>query len=685
MVMSKLRNRLAGVISAKADTTVPLSPYQVLSMQTADVPVYTDLTVRKAVREGYKISGDVYRCVREIVQAISGIPWVVLDKDGEVIPNHDFAKVWAHPNKQFSGQDNMELIVAHQLLVGNSLIQPIIVGSRPREFWVCMPDLIHPIPSSKPGEWLAGYQVTSADGTQRNVPPEQFIHFMLLDPGNLYWGVGPLQAAARTVDTDNEAQDTQKISMQNRGIPDGVFEVEKPSGEEDHLTPEQYEEADRRIKEHYLTKEKRRMPWVIAGGKWHQMSLTPAEMDFIKSRLSNKRDIAGTFGISSIFLGDMEHSSYANMAEARKALYQDVGIPMLDDIKSTLNLRIAPMYGEGITISYDVSKVLALREDHKKQAETGKMYFDMGVPFDQINEKLEMGFSEFPGWDRGYLPLNLLPTGSSGLSEPAAEGMSKALNMETEEQKTAHWKRIDRRRVAWWQVVAKKVLPLYEAESAAVAKALKDIKAVRSKAMTPRDWEEAYSENPPHWAVDLTPSLFAQEFTDELTDRVFFKSLLEIGCGNGRDSIFFARGGLDVTAIDVAPSAIKLAQENAEKAEVSINFKVANAEKLPFDDGQFESVFSLSVLHATDLQKSMPEVNRVLKKDGLAFVYIYGDTQFADGKRDEVITEDGYLELAKGLNFTVLDIYTEQEKNFDEFGEKHLIIVSLLKKAGEPE
>ncbi|MBA7588976.1 Ubiquinone biosynthesis O-methyltransferase, mitochondrial [subsurface metagenome] len=274
--------------------------------------------------------------------------------------------------------------------------------------------------------------------------------------------------------------------------------------------------------------------------------------------------------------------------------------------------------------------------------------------------------------------MNLLPTG--GASAPSSEELGarapslKALDMTTEEQKTAHWKRIDRRRLGWWGVVSKKIKPLYEAEVEAILKALKNVKA-----LSPRDWEEAYSEDPPHWAVDLTPSLFAQEFAEELASRKL-KSVLEIGCGNGRDSIFFARSGLEVTAIDVAPSAIKLAKENAKEAEVDIDFSVANAEKLPFKDGQFGAVFTLSVLHATKLAKSLPEVNRVLKKDGLAFVYLYGDTEFAGGKREEVIAVDKYLELLKALGFTVLDFYDEQEKDFDEFGEKHLIIVSLLQK-----
>lgn len=711
-MLDTVRKKLASAISPKADNRVPLGPYQILSMQTADIPIYTELTVRKAVREGYKISGHVYRAIGTIVQAASVIPWVVLDKEGEIIPDHDFAKVWAKPNPQFSGQNNMEFIIAHLLLVGNALMQPIIVGGRPREFWVVMPDLVKPIPSDVFGGLLRGYEVTSIDGKQQIVPPDQFVHFMKIDPGNPFWGTGPLQAIARTVDTDNEAQDTQKISMQNRAIPDGVFEVGGPKEKEKPLTPEQYEEADRRIKEHYLSKEKRRMPWVIAGAVWHQMSLTPVEMDFIASRAQNTRDIAAVYGLDPWLLGDRSASTYNNVMEARKALYREVVLPLLEVIKATLNLKIAPMYGGDITISYDTSKIAALREDQKEKAEIAKIFWAMGVPFDQINERLELGYREFPGSGRSYLPMNLLPTAGSSAQEqeqmrmkmlflgqimgfPVEELQStyapplqivestivdKALNLQTEEQKTVHWKRIDMRRVAWWGVIAKKVKLLYNDEAKAVEKALKDIK---SKIMTPRDWEEAYSENPPHWAVDLTPSLFAQEFVKELTDRKL-ESVLEIGCGNGRDSIFFARAGLDVTAIDVAPSAIKLAEENAKEAGVDIDFKVANAEKLPFKDDEFDSVFSLSVLHSTKLKKSLPEVNRVLADKGLAFIYLYGDTEFADGKVEKVISVDDYVKLVESLGFTMLDFYDEQEADFDEFGEKHLMLVSLLQKEGEP-
>jgi len=486
-----LRERIALAVLPKVRKADNPNPYHVISTRPAGVPVYSDMTVHRATREGYKMSVYVFRAVRTIVQAASAIPWIVTDKNGEEIPDHQLTKVLKNPCPEFSGQDLQELKIAHLLLAGNALQMPIIVGRQVKELWPVMPDLVRPVPSDQPGEWLKGWEVTSYDGLWKLFPPDQFLHFMQMDPGNLHWGTSPLLAAARTVDTDNEAQDTQKISMQNRATPDGVFSHEVP------LTPEQFEEARRQIRENYLAKQKKREPWVLgAGAKWNQMSMTPVEMDFIASRLQNKRDVAAAFGISPIFLGDLEQSSYNNMAEARKALYEDVVIPLLDDDKSTLNLKIAPLYGD-IIIAYDTSKVAALREDFGKKVEHGKGLWAMGVPFQQINERLEMGFEEFPGWDVGYLPMMLVPTNSPAREEEAEKMSTKTLNLSTEEQKTIHWKRVDTRRVAWWGVVQKKFLPLYKAQGVDVDKAIKGkapdkLLAAATKAIAAgrSDWEK---------------------------------------------------------------------------------------------------------------------------------------------------------------------------------------------------
>lgn len=526
-MLKKLRNKIAlSLIDKKTGTLTSPELYEFLRSGGYSIgfmpgqPVYTELTLARALREGYKMAVPVYRAVRAIVQACSGIPWVVLDEDGEEIPDHAFTKAWANPNPFFSGQDNMEFIIAHLLLVGNSLIQPVPVKGEPREFWIAMPDQIQPIPSKDKSKWLEGWQYTDEVGHQTELPPEQFIHFMQFDPGNPYWGVGCLQAAGRAVDVFNEALDTQKVSMQNRGMPSGILTPEEP------MSQQQFEEARRVMKEIYLDKSSRREPWIMSRKvNWLETSMTPVEMDYIKSQIQNVRDVASAFGLDPWWLGDREHSSYNNVLEARRSLYEDSAMPMLTDIQSTLNLKLAPLYGEGITIVYDTSNIPALREDFGKKVEQAKTLWSMAVPFEQINDKLGMGFEEFPGWEKGYLPFSVAPVGSEGSlplkeSTPKAEGEKTIWN---EEQKAIHWKKFDTWRQAYCNLLQKKFQPLYEKTGQAVAKAMTGLPAqLKYKA------SKAIEKQTPEWEKLLTATLFTliEDFGRQVEEQA--KTLPEI-------------------------------------------------------------------------------------------------------------------------------------------------------------
>jgi hypothetical protein len=57
----------------------------------------------------------------------------------------------------------------------------------------------------------------------------------------------------------------------------------------------------------------------------------------------------------------------------------------------------------------------------------------MGIPFAQINDRLEMGFEEFPGWDTGYLSAALIPTGP-GAPAQAQEPVQQEEPLDQEEE-----------------------------------------------------------------------------------------------------------------------------------------------------------------------------------------------------------------------------------------------------------
>jgi ubiquinone/menaquinone biosynthesis C-methylase UbiE len=102
------------------------------------------------------------------------------------------------------------------------------------------------------------------------------------------------------------------------------------------------------------------------------------------------------------------------------------------------------------------------------------------------------------------------------------------------------------------------------------------------------------------------------------------KKLLEVGCGIGVDSIQLAKCGFDVTAVDLTENALLVAKEFAARRGVSIDFRLANAEKLEFPDAEFDAVYSFGVLHHTpDIVAAVGEVRRVLEPGGTAYVMLY--------------------------------------------------------------
>jgi 2-polyprenyl-3-methyl-5-hydroxy-6-metoxy-1,4-benzoquinol methylase len=81
---------------------------------------------------------------------------------------------------------------------------------------------------------------------------------------------------------------------------------------------------------------------------------------------------------------------------------------------------------------------------------------------------------------------------------------------------------------------------------------------------TADSWESAYAEG--RIESPLDPHVL------ELASTLEIGSALDLGCGAGQNSTWLAELGWSVTGIDVAPSAIALAEQTARDAGVSVGF-----------------------------------------------------------------------------------------------------------------
>lgn len=94
--------------------------------------------------------------------------------------------------------------------------------------------------------------------------------------------------------------------------------------------------------------------------------------------------------------------------------------------------------------------------------------------------------------------------------------------------------------------------------------------------------------------------------------------VLDVGCGTGNLSIPAARAGANVTAVDIAPNLLTQAAARAQQEGLKVDLREADAEALPFQDGEFDVVLSMfAAMFAPRPKMAAAEMRRVCRRGGL--------------------------------------------------------------------
>lgn len=189
-------------------------------------------------------------------------------------------------------------------------------------------------------------------------------------------------------------------------------------------------------------------------------------------------------------------------------------------------------------------------------------------------------------------------------------------------------------------------------------------------------WDDIYAKDAAFFGDE--PSNFAITCYDTMKKNDL-KNVLEMGCGQGRDCLFFASKNLKVTAMDHSQIAINGLLEKSKQKNLHVNARVCDMKKpLPFDDGMFDAVYSHMLFSmrftADELRFLFQEVNRVLKGNGFHFFSVrnHNDKFYDKGTKidDEVYDINGFQirfftthdieNLVKG--FKIFEIKEEYEE-----------------------
>ncbi len=97
------------------------------------------------------------------------------------------------------------------------------------------------------------------------------------------------------------------------------------------------------------------------------------------------------------------------------------------------------------------------------------------------------------------------------------------------------------------------------------------------------------------------------------------KRILDLGCGAGENSVYFAKKGAICVASDYSPGMVEVALNLAAINSVKIEGAIVNAMAIDFPDCSFDIVYAANLLHhLPDPQACIQEMYRILKPGGKA-------------------------------------------------------------------
>lgn len=313
------------------------------------------------VNQGFMRNPVVYRCIRLIAEAANRVPLVV-QADGKTVSEHPLATLLKRPNGRQSGAEMLEAVYAYLQTAGNAYLQAGIVDGAVRTLFVLRPDRMSVV-AGRDGwpvayDYKAGGRATRI--SQEPLPVPGVLHLALFHPMDDHYGMAPLEAAQTSLDIHNASAQWNKALLDNAARPSGALVYSAGGGT---LSEDQFNRLKSELEENFSGAGNAGRPMVLEGGlDWKAIAMSPREMDFIEARHAAARDIALAFGVPPMLLGIPGDNTYANLAEANRALWRQTLVPLVMRVAEELSEWLGPAF-EGASVVPDFDGVEALAED----------------------------------------------------------------------------------------------------------------------------------------------------------------------------------------------------------------------------------------------------------------------------------------------------------------------------------
>ena len=402
------------------------------------------------ITEGYQKNATIYSLINLITKAATTIPFQVYEKTNEndykrykaltsgmmdaasiqkasllqknalvELQDTELHKILERPNPAQSYNAWLTELIAFGKLTGNRYIYGIgpDTGANNGKFTelYVMPSQVMEIISNGIMEPVSKYKL-EYNGT-KYIDASEICHIKDFNPyydgtGSHMYGQSPLRAGLRSLTTNNEAVQTGVKYLQNqtaRGL------LTSEMGDINEVQAQQLKDKFRR--QHQGSDNAGDI--IITPNKmsWVNFGLNASDVSLIAQYNASIKDLCNIYNVPVQLLNNTDSSSYNNMKEAKKALYQNAVIPELIKIKNELNRWLAPKYGDKLCIEFDFSVIPEMQEETEKVVDQlSKAWW---ITPNEKRSAMNYGKDEEnTTLDDYFIPANLIPTNPSDIDLP---------------------------------------------------------------------------------------------------------------------------------------------------------------------------------------------------------------------------------------------------------------------------
>jgi HK97 family phage portal protein len=377
-----------------ADMVLPLVPRFYEHLRWYLVNRFYNLT-----NEGYRFNSAVYACINLLSQSAPEAPLrVYRDKGGKrtEMPDHPLRKLMKRPNRQMSEFEFWEMTLIHLSIVGTSWWwkQRNKAGDV-IALWPLRPDRVYPRYGSgaQPLEawsyYVSGYFIMDLN-------PQDVLYFHYPDPlgetAGLNEGWGPLQVAAREVDTDNVATGFIFSMLDNYAAPAVFLSTEQEISDADGL-----EKVKQSWSQMYGRGNRGKVAVGMFGLKMQLLSFNPRQLELNTTRNSLESRICSAFKVPPQLAGveaGQAHSTFNNVEQARAFFTETTLTSIWRRLQDTINRDLLPDFeglDSALEAQFDTSQVRALAEMFKGESDQFTGLFQAGIMYrDEVREKMRL-------------------------------------------------------------------------------------------------------------------------------------------------------------------------------------------------------------------------------------------------------------------------------------------------------